>query len=176
MTEAVNSQNTSPNTTPYELIGGEPRVHALVERFYDLMEIELKYAELRATHHESLDMTREKLFFFLSGWLGGPQLYIEKYGHPRLRARHLPFKIGAVERDQWVACMAQAMREIDVPEFLFQKLINSFYNTAEWMRNQPDPVEGEPQMPMMGVKPPDLTATFERLSEKYGVQILAKGV
>ena len=174
MTEAVNS-NTSPTPTPYELIGGEPRVHALVERFYDLMEIESKYAELRATHHESLEVTREKLFFFLSGWLGGPQLYMEKYGHPRLRARHLPFKIGTVERDQWVACMAQAMREIDVPEYLFQKLINSFYNTAEWMRNQPDPVEGEPQMPMMGVKPPDLTTTIERLSAQYGVPILTKG-
>ena len=172
MTEAVNPKK--PPATPYDLIGGEPRVHALVERFYDLMEIEPKYAELRATHHESLDMTREKLFFFLSGWLGGPQLYIEQYGHPRLRARHMPFKIGAIERDQWVACMAQAMREINVAEALFQKLINSFYNTAEWMRNQPDAVEGEPQMPMMGVKPPDLSAKFAQLSAQYGVAITPK--
>ena len=86
----------------------------------------------------------------------------------------MPFKVGTTERDQWVACMAQAMREIDVAEALFQKLINSFYNTAEWMRNQPDPVEGEPQMPMMGVEPPDLSAKFAQLSVQYGVQITPK--
>lgn len=168
----MNTRNSE--ITPYESIGGEPRIQKLVTHFYDLMEIEPKYADLRATHHESLEMTREKLYLFLSGWLGGPQLYIEKYGHPRLRARHLPFKIGTLERDQWVACMAQAMREIDVPEALFQKLINSFYNTAEWMRNQPDALEGEPQMPMLGVKPADLTAKFAQLSAQYDVQILAK--
>lgn len=172
MTEAVNPK--SAPATPYELLGGESRVRELVERFYDLMEIEPKYADLRATHHDSLALTREKLFLFLSGWLGGPQLYVEQYGHPRLRARHMPFKVGAIERDQWVACMAQAMREINVAEALFQKLINSFYNTAEWMRNQPDAVEGEPQMPMMGVKPPDLSAKFAQLSAQYGVAITPK--
>ena len=164
-----------PKQTPYEAIGGESQLHALVERFYDLMEIESKYAELRATHHENLDVTREKLFFFLSGWLGGPELYMEKYGHPKLRARHMPFKIGTIERDQWVVCMAQAMREVAIPEPQFQQLIRSFYNTAEWMRNQPDPIEGEPKMPMMMPTPPDLTPKFEQLSAQYGVQILNAG-
>ena len=88
------------------------------------MEIEPKYADLRATHHESLAMTRE-IIPVLSGWLGD-QLYIEQYGHPRLRARHMPFKVSAIERDQWVACMARRCDEINVAEALFQKLINSF--------------------------------------------------
>src|SRR5687767_5148493 len=102
--------------TPYEMIGGEANLRALVDRFYDLMELEPRYAELRAAHGSTLEHAREKLFMFLSGWLGGPPLYTDKFGHPMLRARHLPFSIGAVERDQWIACMGQAMAELEVPE------------------------------------------------------------
>ena len=70
------------------------------------------------------------------GWLGGPQHYIERFGHPRLRARHLPFKIGLAERDQWVACMDQAMGETGVPDALRARLRESFMGTADWMRNK----------------------------------------
>ena len=120
---------------PFDQIGGEARVKALTERFYDLMDLEPAYAELRAVHAPSLDNARQKLFWFLCGWLGGPQHYVERFGHPRLRARHLPFRIGILERDQWLACMDQAMGEVDVPEWLRARLRQSFFQTADWMRN-----------------------------------------
>ncbi len=126
-----------PPATPFDWIGGESAVLTLVERFYDLMELEPAYRELRASHGASLQQARQKLGWFLSGWLGGPQHYIERFGHPRLKMRHMPFKIGIVERDQWLACMDQAMAETGVPEALRQRLQQSFFQTADWMRNQP---------------------------------------
>lgn len=126
----------SPDNTPYQLIGGEAAVRALVERFYDLMDLEAAYAGIRALHGNTLDHARDKLFKFLSGWLGGPPLYVEEYGHPRLRARHLPFAIGNSERDQWLACMNQAMDELEVTGALRDHLNQAFFGTADWMRNQ----------------------------------------
>ena len=123
--------------TPFEWIGGEPKVHALVDRFYDLMDIEPAYAELRAAHGSTLADARQKLFWFLCGWLGGPSFYEERFGHPRLKMRHMPFKIGIQERDQWVACMDQAMGETEVPVDLRARLKESFMGTADWMRNTP---------------------------------------
>jgi len=123
------------HATPYEWIGGEEKVHALVERFYDLMDLEPKYRELRAAHGSELARARQNLFWFLCGWLGGPQHYTDRFGHPRLRMRHMPFKIGIIERDQWLACMDQAMGETGVPEELRARLRDSFFQTADWMRN-----------------------------------------
>ena len=129
---------TEPQATarPVEQIGGAERVHALTERFYDLMELEPAYAELRAVHAPSLDSAREKLNWFLSGWLGGPQHYVERFGHPRLRARHMHFAIGTLERDQWLACMDQAMGDTGVDEALRANLRQAFFKTADWMRNK----------------------------------------
>ena len=121
---------------PYDLIGGEPVVHALVERFYDLMDLEPGYAALRAAHGSELTVARQKLYQFLSGWLGGPPLYVEQYGHPRLRMRHMPFSIGIQERDQWVACMDQAMGEVGIEPQMRARLKASFMQTADWMRNR----------------------------------------
>ncbi len=123
--------------TPYEWIGGEEKVQALVTRFYDLMDLEPKYAELRAAHGSHLERARQNLFWFLCGWLGGPQHYTDRFGHPRLRMRHMPFKIGVIERDQWLACMDQAMGEVGVDETLRTRLRESFFQTADWMRNAP---------------------------------------
>jgi len=123
--------------TPFEWIGGEAKVHALVDRFYDLMDLEPGYRELRAAHGNTLDSARQKLFWFLCGWLGGPQHYTDRFGHPRLRMRHMPFAIGIQERDQWLACMDQAMGDVDVPADLRERLKNSFFQTADWMRNTP---------------------------------------
>lgn len=117
-------------------MGGEPAVRALVDRFYDLMDLEPAYRELRASHGTTLDDARQKLFWFLCGWLGGPQHYQERFGHPRLRLRHMPFKIGIIERDQWLACMDQAMRDTGVPADLRKRLNQSFFQTADWMVNQ----------------------------------------
>ena len=125
-----------PLDTPFVLIGGEEPVRRLVDRFYDLMDLEPGYAELRASHGSSLEEARQKLFWFLCGWLGGPDYFVERFGHPRLRMRHMPFKVGVVERDQWVACMDQAMQETKVPEALRLRLKSSFMQTANWMVNQ----------------------------------------
>jgi hemoglobin len=130
-------EEKAPAATPFEWIGGEDRVKALVERFYDLMDLEPKYAALRAAHGSHLEKARQHLFWFLCGWLGGPQHYTERFGHPRLRMRHMPFSIGIVERDQWLACMDQAMGETGVPQALRARLKDSFFQTADWMRNAP---------------------------------------
>ena len=122
--------------TPFEWIGGEAPVQALVDRFYDLMDLEPGYDALRAAHGPELENARQRLFLFLCGWLGGPQTYTEQFGHPRLRARHMPFKIGILERDQWLACMDQAMGETGVDATLRARLRDSFFQTADWMRNQ----------------------------------------
>ena len=131
-----NPEKAAP-TTPFEWIGGEEKVKALVERFYDLMDLEPRYRELRAAHGTELERARQNLFWFLCGWLGGPQHYTDRFGHPRLRMRHMPFKIGIQERDQWLACMDQAMGEVGIDETLCERLRESFYQTADWMRNTP---------------------------------------
>ena len=132
------ADNTSTPATPYDLIGGEARVLALAERFYDLMDLEPAFAALRAAHGSTLTQARQKLFWFLCGWLGGPQHYTERFGHPRLRARHMPFAIGNTERDQWMACMDQAMQETGVPDDLRLRLREALFQTADWMRNMPE--------------------------------------
>jgi hemoglobin len=118
------------------MLGGEAGVARLTDRFYQLMDTVPQFAGIRAMHPESLQGSRDKLFMFLSGWLGGPDLFVEKFGHPRLRARHLPFAIGAAERDQWVACMVLAMEDSGIEEGLRQHLLKSFFNTADFMRNK----------------------------------------
>ncbi len=132
------ADDTATPATPYELIGGEARVLALAERFYDLMDLEPAYAALRAAHGSTLAQARQKLGWFLCGWLGGPQHYTERFGHPRLRAHHMPFVIGNTERDQWLACMNQAMQETGVPVDLGLSLGKAFFQTADWMRNTPE--------------------------------------
>ncbi|WP_021026404.1 group II truncated hemoglobin [Comamonas sp. B-9] len=125
-----------PFDTPFEWIGGEDQVRALVDRFYDLMDLEPGYKELRDAHGSSLQDARDKLFWFLCGWLGGPDHYQQRFGHPRLRMRHMPFSIGILERDQWLACMDQAMGDVGVDEELRSRLGQSFFQTADWMRNR----------------------------------------
>jgi hemoglobin len=126
---------TTDKVTAFALMGGERAIHALVERFYDLMDLEPGFAALRAAHGSDLTTAREKLHWLLCGWMGGPQHYVERFGHPRLRMRHMPFKIGILERDQWLACMDQAMGEVAVHEDLRKRLQESFFQTADWMRN-----------------------------------------
>jgi len=122
--------------TLYEVIGGADRLRELVDRFYDLMELEPEFAGIRSMHPPSTEGSREKLFMFLSGWMGGPDLFVERHGHPRLRARHLPFPIGTSERDQWLRAMAWAMEDVGIEEDLRLKLMEAFFGTADWMRNK----------------------------------------
>jgi hemoglobin len=125
-----------PGKTPYEELGGDAKLREMVDRFYDLMDLEPAYSGIRKLHPPSLETSREKLYMFLSGWMGGPGLYMEKYGHPMLRARHLPFAIASSERDQWMECMQRAMEETGVEEELRKGLYNAFSQTADWMRNR----------------------------------------
>ena len=120
----------------YERLGGEKPLLRLVNRFYDLMDSRPDVSELRLLHADDLSDSRDKLFMFLSGWLGGPSLYIEKFGHPRLRQRHIHFKIGELERDQWMSCFNLAMQEMDIEKTLQNDLYAALYKTADFMRNQ----------------------------------------
>jgi hemoglobin len=120
----------------YELLGGETGLRSLVDRFYDLMDSSPEAAKIRSFHPKSLKPSREKLFMFLSGWSGGPQLYVERFGHPRLRMRHLPFSIGTVERDQWLWCMNKALEENGLDPRVVEHLKLRFAEVADAMRNQ----------------------------------------
>lgn len=122
--------------TPYQRLGGEAEVRRLVDRFYDLMDTLPEAAHIRSLHPADLRGSRDKLFKFLSGWLGGPQLYVQDHGHPRLRARHLPFPIGAAERDAWMLCMATALEEMQLDPLLRDQLLQSLQHTADHMRNR----------------------------------------
>jgi hemoglobin len=123
--------------TPYEQMGGEPAVRALVDRFYDLMDSLPEAWEIRKLHPEDLRTSREKLFKFLSGWLGGPPLYIEEYGHPMLRRRHMHFPIDTRARDEWMLCMNQALDEQPIPTDVRAGVRQAFAGLADHMRNQP---------------------------------------
>ena len=124
--------------TPYALIGGDAGVRALVDRFYDLMDSAPEAATIRKLHAASLKASREKLYLYLTGWTGGPPIYVEKYGHPRLRARHLPFHISSRERDEWLWCMDRALDEQDMPNQVRDFLREKLHALADHMRNQPD--------------------------------------
>ena len=126
--------------TFFELLGGEVQgieaLRNLVETFYDIMDSDPRAKPIRAIHPDDLTSAREKLFMFLTGWTGGPQLYIERYGHPMLRRRHLPFAVDEAARDQWMYCMIKAMNQLKMDEALVVKLAEQLYGVADFMRNQ----------------------------------------
>jgi hemoglobin len=122
--------------TPYELIGGEKALLSLVDRFYFFMDTMPEAAGIRAMHAKSLSGARDKLFKFLSGWLGGPDLFIQQYGHPRLRQRHFPFAIDSSERDQWMLCMNKALNEMPMDAVFRENLSQALQQLATHMINQ----------------------------------------
>lgn len=128
-------KGTAAPLSQYEQLGGEPAVRSMAERFYDIMQSDPEAKELLAIHPQPMDPVRQKFFEFLSGWLGGPQLFTEKYGHPRLRARHLPFKIDQTMRDQWLHCMYQVLDEQIKDPLLKQQLKAQFTQLAHHMIN-----------------------------------------
>jgi hemoglobin len=129
-------QISTDSRSYYERIGGEEGVRRLVHRFYEIMDTLPEAAGIRAMHKDLPD-AEQKLFMFFSGWMGGPPLYTEQYGHPRLRMRHMPFPIADSERDQWMACMGRALAETVDNAALREELKDAFYKIADFMRNQP---------------------------------------
>lgn len=126
---------TETMITPYQALGGADGVQQLVLRFYELMdELPEAYA-VRRLHPESLKGSAENLFDYLSGWFGGPSLYIQKKGHPRLRMRHNPYAVGPVVRDEWMLCMKQALSEQVADEVFRAQLIDTFTQMADHMVN-----------------------------------------
>jgi len=134
----MNEPAPTPSRSPFDLIGGQDAVRRLVDRFSDLMDTLPEAAGIRAMHPPDLATSREKLYLFLTGWLGGPPVYVERYGHPMLRARHLPFPIASSERDQWLRCMDQALDEQEMPAMVRDFLKQRLAGVADHMRNRPD--------------------------------------
>lgn len=122
--------------TPYEELGGGPVLRRLVNHFYD--RIDAESPSLRAMHPADDSNSRRNLLEFLSGWMGGPQLYMERKGHPKLRMRHLPFSIGESEATEWMRCMRQALQEVGVAEPLYGYLETRLEQTAQHVRNSED--------------------------------------
>lgn len=129
---------SEPPQTPYDVVGGDSGVRRLVDRFYELMDELPEAYGVRKLHPQDLSGSRDKLTWFLSGWLGGPQHYVERFGQPFLRARHLPFAIGAEERDQWLMCMRQALEEQVCADVFRDKLWEAVAGLADHMRNKPE--------------------------------------
>ena len=122
--------------TPYDALGGDQAVRRLVGAFYDHMDEDPALAGIRGLHRPDLSTSRQKLYEFLSGWLGGPGLYVEKHGHPRLKMRHAPFPIGGPERDQWLACMTRALDDCGIDGDLRAFLDERFTHVATFMMNR----------------------------------------
>lgn len=128
---------TQKTHSTYQLIGGEAAVQQLVDRFYDYMDTLPQAQEIRAMHEADLSQARRKLFMFLSGWLGGPDLFQQAFGHPRLRARHLPFPIDCAARDAWMLCMKKSLQDLALEDPMLERtLLHNLYKTADFMRNQ----------------------------------------
>jgi hemoglobin len=133
------SEHVSEPDSVYDRLGGEAAVRALVERFYALMDQLPQAQAVRRLHPPSLAHSADSLFKFLSGWFGGPPLYIRERGHPRLRMRHMPFAIGRAERDQWLLCMRQALHEQVADLQLRAAVEQAFVGMADHMINRTEP-------------------------------------
>ncbi len=127
-----------PELSHFQRIGGADKIRRLVNRFYQLMDELPESYGLRKMHAEDLQGSEDKLFKFLNGWMGGPYLYVQEYGHPMLRRRHMPFKVDVSARDQWLMCMDMALKEVveDMP--LRAELSEAFAKVGDHMRNQPN--------------------------------------
>jgi hemoglobin len=122
--------------TLYQAIGGDLAVRALTQRFYELMDTLPEARRVRAVHPPSLKGSEEKFYEYLTGYLGGPPLYTDKRGHPRLRSRHFVAAIGSVERDEWLLCFRRAMDETIVNEKLREIIWPPIERLAFHMQNR----------------------------------------
>ncbi len=123
-----------PDHTPYDALGGDAAVRALADAFYDRMETDAP--TVRAMHEDDLTETRQKFYEFLSGWLGGPQLYMQHRGHPRLRMRHGPFPIDEAAAEEWLHCMRLALDDRGVTGPVREFLDQRFAHVARFLINR----------------------------------------
>ncbi|MDR6757600.1 hemoglobin [Mycoplana sp. BE70] len=123
-------------TTLYDAVGGDAAVRALTSRFYALMDTLPEAAACRAIHPASLAHSEEKLYEYLTGWLGGPPLYTDKRGHPMLRRRHFVAPIGQAERDGWLLCFTRALEETVASQQLRAIILEPVTRLAHHMVNQ----------------------------------------
>jgi hemoglobin len=135
---APSVQSTAIGANPHFGVIGPEGVARLVERFYFHMDTLPEAAAIRALHPADLTPLREVLRRYLTEWLGGPPLYSSERGHPRLRRRHLPFRIGAGERDAWMRCMRTALGEVVMDAKLRAELEVAFFRLADFLRNDMD--------------------------------------
>lgn len=126
---------TSTTANPYDALAGADGIQRLVDRFYELMDELPETYGVRQLHPESLAGSAQSLFEFLSGWFGGPGLYVAKKGHPRLRMRHHPYAVSPTMRDQWMLCMTTALTEQVTDEPLRERLTQKFAQMADHMVN-----------------------------------------
>jgi hemoglobin len=120
----------------YDQLGGEDAVRRLVQRFYALMDTLEEARHIRGMHPQDLAHSEDSLFKFLSGWFGGPPLFEQERGHPRLRMRHAPFAITPQARDEWMLCMHLALREQVLDERLLTGLEQAFAGMANHLVNR----------------------------------------
>lgn len=135
---------SDPTPSVYDQLGGAAGLRALVDRFYALMDTLETAQTIRAMHPADLTGSADKLFDFLSGWTGGPPLFVQKHGHPMLRARHLPYAIDTEAARQWMVCMIKALDEQVHDDTLRESLKHSFVKVAAHMRNTEDPTADGP--------------------------------
>jgi hemoglobin len=126
------------NISLYEALGGEEPIRRIVDGFYDFMETLPEAKEVLELHPKNLASSRDKFYWFLVGWMGGPDLFVQRFGHPRLRARHLPFRIDTAARNQWMLCMEKTLEKEIADENIRQQLLGAFGRLADHMRNTPD--------------------------------------
>lgn len=124
--------------TPYERIGGEPVIQALVRRFYELMDTLPEARACRAIHPPSLETAEQRLFWYLTGWLGGPPMFVERRGPPMLRRRHLHAPIAGAEIEGWLLCFRQAWAEHVTDAALTAMVLPQIEGLAQHMRNRED--------------------------------------
>ena len=120
----------------YSRLGGEAVLQKFVSYLYDFMDVLPEVENLRQMHSADLSFARNRLFMFLSGMLGGPALYVEAFGHPRLRKKHMHYSIGDDERDQWLQCAQLASDELDVDGYLRDELMDVLTIMANHLRNK----------------------------------------
>ncbi|MBI3368499.1 MAG: group II truncated hemoglobin [Burkholderiales bacterium] len=130
----------------FDRLGGHAAIVRLVDAFYRAMDTRPEAAAIRAMHEPDLAHTKAVLVKYFSEWMGGPKLYSPERGAPKLRGRHLPFRVDAAARDAWMLCMRQALAEVCADTTLRAELDAAFYKIADFMRNA-EPAASGPSIP-----------------------------